>query len=416
MLALSNLRRTKLKGWYEYYRETCPICHKRGGCMINEKGDTVVCIRNESSIEFSKNFQSWVHRLKEKRKTKPSDETIGDFIEGNKKATPDTLHKTYKGFIEATTLTDSHYNHLVKRSMTDDEISIREFRSFPDKPWYTVKAVKEITGKEDFDGVPGFYKSKFGWNIAGRQGIMIPYRNEYNQIIGYQTRVDNPLNDVTVKPGSINGLQAVVKEQPNLVQILIEGEIIEEISLELGKTHMVYRDGVGSVTLVKGQRYFWTSSANKLNGTGAGDPLPIHVAVPTDKLKTWEPGNLLKSSSVWITEGALKADIAVQHIPKIYDVEELDEIGTTFLATAGVNTWRYLMPILKNMGVKHVNIAFDMDAMEKPKVAYQLQQLAKELKKNNYTANLAMWNPENDQKGIDDILARKRIPKFKRLF
>lgn len=412
---MSNLRRTKLKGWYEYYRETCPVCQKRGGCMVNEKGDTVVCIRTESEVQFSKRFPSWIHRLKEARKIKPSEDAAGEFIEGNVKATPGTLHQVFKGLIDATRLTDAHFEHLINRSMHDDEVFIREYRSFPERPWNCAKDIAAMVGEEHFTGVPGFFENNFGWSISGREGILIPYRNEFNQIVGFQTRIDNPPNDVEVSPGSIKGLKARVKQQPNLVQILIDGEIIEEVELELGKTHSVYNDGVGFVKLVKGQRYFWLSSANKKNGTGAGDPTPVHVAVPVHELETWETGHLRSASSAWITEGALKADIAVEHISKVFDSEELVEIGTTFLAVAGVNSWRSCLPILKNMKVKHVNIAFDMDAMQNPYVGFHLQELAKQLKREGYTANLVMWNQE-DGKGIDDVLTVKRYPKFKRLF
>lgn len=384
--------------------------------MVNAKGDTVVCIRVESNVQFSKHFPSWIHRLKEVRKTKPSDETTGEFIEGNPKEEPENLHTVFKGLLDATRLTNAHYDHLINREMSDEEIFIREYRSFPEQPWNTAKDVAEITEIQDFTGIPGFFQNNYGWSISGREGILIPYRNEYNQIVGFQTRIDKPKNDVEVTPGSINGLQARVKEQPNLVQILVDGEIIEEVNLELEKMHSVYRDGVGFVKLVKGKRYFWLSSANKKNGTGAGDPMPVHVAVPTNELEEWETGTLRKASSVWITEGALKADIAVEHIEKVYDPEELSEIGTTFLAVAGVNTWRAAMPILKEMEVCRVNIAFDMDALQNAQVAFYLQQLIKELKNEKYSVNLALWNAEEDGKGIDDALTKRRYPKLKKMF
>lgn len=116
-----------------------------------------------------------------------------------------------------------------------------------------------------------------------------------------------------------------------------------------------------------------------------------------------------------LTYRTLKGDIAVEHITRIYDENELIDIGTTFLAIAGVNSWRSVMPILKRLEVQHVNIAFDMDAIENPKVAFYLKQLAAELKKEGFSTNLAVWN-EEDGKGIDDILSQRRYPQLKKLF
>lgn len=108
--------------------------------------------------------------------------------------------------------------------------------------------------------------------------------------------------------------------------------------MEVGQTEAVISGSESGVKLVKGQRYFWLSSASKEDGTGAGDPLPVHVAVPTRQLNSWESSTLLKTNAVWITEGALKADIAVEHIIKVNKSEELEVIGSTFLAIPGVNT------------------------------------------------------------------------------
>ncbi|MDQ0273497.1 hypothetical protein J2S17_005429 [Cytobacillus purgationiresistens] len=407
-----------MKDWFEYYREVCPICQNTGGCLINGKGDTVVCIRVNSEVQFSKRFPSWIHKLNNKRAIKPSeDATYGDFISGQKKLDPNELDSIYSSLLEILSLTDNHYSHLSgpKREMSDIEIECRGYKSFPVRPWEKARKLKALLKVDSFSGTPGFYENKFGWSLAGREGILIPYRNEFNKVIGFQIRIDNPPNDLKIDPGSISGLQARVKEQPNLVQILVDGEIIDEKRLELKKTQLVHHENkTGTLTLVKGKRYFWLSSANKENGTGAGDPMPIHVAIPTHKLKNWNKGEILKTNAVWITEGALKADIAVEHIHRVYSNNELKDLGDTIIATAGVNVWRTALPVLENMGVKNVNLAFDMDAMQNPKVAYFIKEMAVELHKQNYHVNLVLWNIK-DGKGIDDIFIQRKSPKIKPL-
>ncbi|MEK5071666.1 DUF3854 domain-containing protein [Sporosarcina sp. FSL K6-1508] len=384
--------------------------------MINEKGDTVACIRVESNIVFSHNFQSWIHRLVEKRDL--DTKGLGDAVKTNKKVSSTILDSVYCMLIQSTDISESHYLHLsdTKRGMTAHEIQIRGYRSFPKKPWETVNDISKRTGYKKFPGVPGFYRNQYGWTIAGMEGVMIPYRNHYNQIVGFQIRVDHPRNDVEINTGKIEYLKARVVKQPGLVQAYVDGEMVWEKEMKVRQTeNVISGKDTGTVKLVKGQRYFWLSSATKEDGTGAGDPAPVHVAVPTSQLDTWESSTLHTADSVWITEGALKADIAVEHIEKVYKSEELKDIGSTVVAIPGVNTWRIVMPVLEEMGVKHVNIAFDMDAMSNPYVEYYLKELAIELKNKGYTANLAIWN-ENDGVGIDDVLINRRIPQLRKLF
>ncbi|MCM3245657.1 hypothetical protein M3598_23215 [Cytobacillus oceanisediminis] len=55
-----------------------------------------------------------------------------------------------------------------------------------------------------------------------------------------------------------------------------------------------------------GLRCHTFSSAKKPEGTGSGNPAPIHVAVPTSKLKEWKEGVSLKARTEWLSEGPLK--------------------------------------------------------------------------------------------------------------
>ncbi len=68
-----------------------------------------------------------------------------------------------------------------------------------------------------------------------------------------------------------------------------------------------------------------------------------------------------------ITEGAMKADLVADLLSERFNKEELSEIGTTVLAIPGVNAWRITMPVLKDMGVENVYLAFDADLVENQK-------------------------------------------------
>lgn len=420
----ATLRATSIKGWFEMTRETCPVCNRSGGCMINQNGDTVACIRTESKHAFSKNSAcpSWLHWLKGERKKKISTEHIQQEV-SEKKLDSSTLDFIYKALLECTKLSHVHYTHLTssKRGLNDEQILTREYRSFPERPWDCVKGVQNAVNINDFTGVPGFYlaNGKYGeyWNISGSNGILIPFRNIRNEIEGFQFRIDSPPNDVELNKRD-EKLYAKVIKQPNLVQVSYEGEILYEKEFILGDSVTVEYKGdiLGWVKLKKGQRYFWLSSANKPKGTGSGQPAPVHVSVPSSELKSWKTGEIRKAKTVWLGEGPLKQDIAVDKIAEIYDEEELSNIGTTMLGLPGVGSWRLAIPLLKEMGAEKVIICFDMDSVSNPYVQKHLRECAKTLKKEGLTGDLALWDGEKDGVGIDDLMLSRRLPVLKRLF
>lgn len=415
------MRKTRLEGWYEYYRTPCPICGHTGGCIAHEDGEAVACIRVESERPFSKNsaLPSYLHFLKGKKKQKIDKSGVQEY-KGNPKSDATTLDNVYRTFLDCIDLDADHYEHLIsnERQLTDKQIKDREYRSFPERPWEVARMISETLDIDNFKGIPGFYlKDHQYWTIAGTKGILIPFRNHYNQIVGFQYRIDNPPNAVEIKLNR-PGLKARVIEQPNLVQISLNGEIILEDRMDLSKkwttvTHE--KDIKGWVRLVKGNRYFWLSSANKPQGTASGDPAPIHIAIPTSKLQQWERGTLHKARTVWLSEGPLKCDIAADCIEKLYDPLELDDIGTTFLALPGVGAWRLALPIMKEMGVEQVNLCFDADAVSNPQVKMHLLECAKTLKEEGLRANLVLWK-EEDGKGIDNLFLQKKLPHIKKLF
>lgn len=415
------MRKTKIKGWYEYYRTPCPICGHTGGCMTHEEGNVVACIRVESEKSFSKNsaLPSYLHYLNGNKKQKINKSEVEEY-QGNPKKDVSTLNEVFRTFLDYLELEDDHYHHLTSpsRGLSDKQVMIRQYRSFPERPWEVVKMMEEELEIDDFTGIPGFYvKDNQYWTVAGTKGILIPFRNHYNQIVGFQYRIDNPPNVVEIK---INrpGLKARVKEQPNLVQVAFDGEIILEKNIKLGKTWTtIIHDGdiKGWVRVVKGNRYYWLSSANKPQGTSSGDPAPIHIAVPTSKLQNWQSGTLYKARTVWLSEGPLKCDIASDCIEKLYNPLEFENIGTTFLALPGAGAWRLAIPIMKEMGVEQVNLCFDADAVSNPHVKKHLMECAKELKQEGFRANLILWN-EQEAKGIDDLFLQRKIPHIKKLF
>lgn len=424
---MNNMRKTKIPDWFEFMRVSCPICGKTGGCMLHKDGEAVACIRVSSDRYFSKNssLPSYLHILKgENKRNKIEDDALPSYS-GEEKLNDEALDMAYRALLSCLSLDDEHYDHLTSssRGLNSEQIHIREYKSFPKQPWKVAKEIQSLLGTNDLSGIPGFYlaEGQYGtyWSISGTESILIPFRNHRNQIVGFQYRIENPLNDVRIKERK-QGIKARIIQQPNVVQVSYHGEILWEREITLDKYETVtYEDDiVGWVSVKKSNRYFWLSSANKNKGTGAGtgdhSPLPVHVSVSTDTLKQWETGHSKKTRTVWLSEGGLKGDIAVDYIPKLYDQEELDDIGSTFLSLPGVNSWRLALPILKDMNVEQVNLCFDADAVNNIYVRQHLFDCAKQLKLEGYRANIVMWN--SAMKGIDDLVISGEIPQIKKLF
>ncbi|OUB35774.1 hypothetical protein BK739_00075 [Bacillus thuringiensis serovar pirenaica] len=106
------------------------------------------------------------------------------------------------------------------------------------------------------------------------------------------------------------------------------------------------------------------------------------------------------------------SDLIADLIPERFNKEEISEIGTTVLAIPGVNAWRIAMPVLKDMGIENVYLAFDADLVENQKVRKALIDFATELKRVGYNVVIAAWNPTQG-KGLDDAMQASFKPVFR---
>lgn len=420
------LRRTSAPGgpWYEFYGSVCPICNNTGMCMIHEDENRVVCCRMESKIQWAKNsaLPGYLHFLN------PSEGQVFKIDEMdvepvNPKNSDAELNRVYQALLSELNMTKDHLLHLTgpERQLTTNQIILRKYRSFPEKPWQVAKKVIDRVGKaEDLIGTPGFYLKDGNTNqymtIKGsKNSILIPFRNIRNEIVGFQYRVDKIIN-FAVDINAREGFKAYIKQQPNHIVVKYNEEILYDGEMEIEGDWIEFKHNnqmVGLAKIKKGHRYMWLSSANLNGGTGAG-PLPVHISIPSDQLKNWKTGTVLKKKTVWITEGALKADISSDLLSMLLKENEVNEFGDTVLSVPGVNSWRIILPILEEMGVERVILAIDMDAMTNKDVKLHLIQCATELKKLNYTVDLSLWDV-NIAKGLDDLLLKSYVPNIRRI-
>ncbi len=252
----------------------------------------------------------------------------------SERAPTQVLHQTYSTLLGLLLLTPAHRKHLQeKRGFNDEQIATLGFKSTP--PSYLCRSLtaKLIQLGCTVQGVPGFYMDDNGkWTVKFHQrtsGILIPYRNLDGMIQGLQIRLDRPLKK--------------------------EGDPPDK----------------------GGAKYLWLASTSKTFGVSSGSPVHF-VGDPCSRV-------------VYVTEGALKADIA--HVL----------MNRTFAATGGagcVTQLDSLFESLRRNGTEEIIEAEDMDKYSNKGVSQGASKLYLLAKKHGLSCRRLTWNP--NYKGIDD--------------
>lgn len=131
-------------------------------------------------------------------------------------------------------------------------------------------------------------------------------------------------------------------------------------------------------------KYTWLSGAGS---SSCGAPVHVPLGTPTG------------CPACRVTEGQLKADVAFARS------------GLPTLGVAGVDLWPSAIPILEELGVERVHIAFDADLTIKPHVAAAALALATQLSTMGKEVVVETWSID-DGKGIDDLLAGGKTPEL----
>ena len=268
------------------------------------------------------------------RKALPCEQNVHADTPQAQRASAQDIHKTLTGMLSMLTLNEAHREHLhTRRGLDDEQIERFGFKSTPN-PLLGCR-IASILMKNGFvlQGVPGFYIDKKGrWTIKfcrKTSGFLIPVMGIEGLIRGVQIRLDHPIRDENDPPD---------------------------------------KDGT---------KYIWFSSTGRNRGTSSGSPVHF-VGDPLARV-------------VYVTEGALKADIA--HALT----------GRSFLATAGANNVSeldYLFAALRRNGTEEIIEAEDMDKYRNKAVSCGASKVYQLARKNSLACRRLTWNPR--YKGIDD--------------
>jgi hypothetical protein len=219
---------------------------------------------------------------------------------------------------------------LSVRGLSDDDVGGFGYRRTPD--FDTSVLLARQLSDLGLSGVPGFFNPgpDVGWRMVHvKPGFFVPVRNSRGQIHGLMYRLDVP-------------------EGP-------KGKI----------------------------KYKWLSSHPDHYKSGTSSGTPYHFA---------RHDLLAASSSVWLTEGALKSDIAARYL------------NEPFVAAPGVTMWSGFAEKFK-AAFPHVTqaiVAFDTDWSRNPDVRRGLGRLLGELRAASFNVVVRSW--PSRYKGIDDYM------------
>ena len=267
--------------------------------------------------------------------------------------------KVYNRFLELLSLEDDHKRNLLERGLEENFIIAKKYRTLPTESDELLR-IARILLKEGYclKGIPGFYINKNkDWQLnKHKRGILIPVRNEHNQIQGLQIRKDD-----------------------NLLKYFSKG-----------------KDEHGNLILKKENKFNWLSSPDKYMGSKATTFVHISCAYKCSEKGLVYP--VLNNKWIDLTEGPLKADVYsfLTGYPcvAVPGVNALDELHNSLVS-------------LKKYGIAGIHLAFDMDYLKNEKVKNGMDKTILLIKKEQLQVSQRTW--DCNFKGIDDYaLALKK--------
>lgn len=442
--------------WLRFSGGHCPICGEANGwCVVNVTGTKVICMKTPNDHPVG---QGYLYYLKDSKpiefdSSKIEKDTTYAF------AKPSVAGQVNRLVAEHYGLSEEDRRNLNARGLDDAHIRLHADGGFGTLKNGLQAIQHETAGKyhsiwyEMFDkanldcgswrGVMGF----FGFTIHqnGRRpyeipvyhitafGMLIPYFSIYNEILGFQVRLNNPPVKAVPKGqkgpngGFLleNGLELTVdfknyQKEYEVIAKTNKGSRVIAKGFTAGKKAIegTIRKGEKmqsySFELKPKNKYRWISSRSQTHGAaGHGKHMPVEVAYNDEiaKLSPRMPREkamldeyIEREKGVWLTEGGLKALVTAANLPKQFSNAELDKYGRDVLAVAGVTSYADFLPVLKKLHVARATVAFDMDLVENDNVLTSTTKLVNLLIDNGIEVYLPIWDGKK-AKGIDDALS-----------
>lgn len=348
-------------------RVCCPNCNKKkmtqelsidlkeeffncyGGCGLHGRFATnfYAYLHGLSSKEAYENIMSELGLSNEKIRYEPRKRIVEEIKEEPQaiEVDPSVKDKTYSQLLSMLKLSEKHENDLLDRGFTKEEILLCGYSTYPkaNDEGYTEQLFaipKRLISKQcELYGVPGFHRTrtKGVWTMMkNKGGIMVPYRNFFNQITGIQIRKDNE-------------------------------DLIRD---ESGKLE---------------SKYFSFSSAGYKDGCKSSAQAHFACDFTCDKENNLQHP-LISKGIITITEGAMKAELAFR------------VSGIPFIGFPGVSVvipaLKEIIPLLKDIGVHTIAIAYDMDRVTNINVSECLYKVKQFILDQGMNCQEITWSKE----------------------
>lgn len=104
---------------------------------------------------------------------------------------PGILNDVYSDLLSHLTLSDKHREDLRRRGLSEERIEQNQYRTLPASEQARRFAASLVGDFHTLEGVPGFGIYHGRWTLAGKPGLLVPYRDKAGQILGMQVRLDD---------------------------------------------------------------------------------------------------------------------------------------------------------------------------------------------------------------------------------
>lgn len=102
-------------------------------------------------------------------------------------------HNVYYDMLQLLNLSGKHYQDLLNRGLSFDNIRQFMYKSIPDNEYERREVIKKLSAKYDLSGIPGFYRKYGEWKMyaPNYSGFFIPVCDKDGYIQGMQIRLDS---------------------------------------------------------------------------------------------------------------------------------------------------------------------------------------------------------------------------------
>lgn len=152
----------------------CPVCGDPKHMYFNVRKSVWYCHKCGGSGRAGEETP-----VRPARPAEPPREAVPD---------PDGLDRAYSALLSCLSLSQRHLEHLISRGFPEELIREKGYRTLPERGRRELaERAAEIAC---MSGVPGFWRDEKGWRLSGPPGILVPFRDFENRIVGLQVRRD----------------------------------------------------------------------------------------------------------------------------------------------------------------------------------------------------------------------------------